>query len=109
MAKTSTAPAKSPTPKRAAAPEGQRPDKKVVTLRGVVESDKRDKTRTVMVPYQAKHPKYGKYLRRDTVIHAHDEANSSRLGDIVEVAPCRPMSRTKTWRVTRVVVSKPRD
>ena len=60
-------------------------------------------TRTVVVPYQARHAKYGKYLRKETVLHAHDEANTSKLGDLVEVGPCRPMSRTKTWRVLRVV------
>jgi small subunit ribosomal protein S17 len=98
-------------PKTAAtpAPTKPAPEKKLVTLRGVVESDKRDKTRKVVVSYSARHPKYGKYMRRETVIHAHDEKNTSRLGDVVEVAPCRPMSKTKTWRVTRVVESKPRD
>src|ERR1043166_9511474 len=98
---------KAATPSPAAAPAGKRADKKIVTLRGVVESDKRDKTRKVVVPYQARHPKYGKYLRRETVIHAHDEGNQSKAGDLVEVAPCRPISKTKTWRVTRVVERKP--
>ncbi len=70
---------------------------------GVVESDKCDKTRKVVVNYLAKHPKYGKYVRKRTVLHVHDETNDSRQGDRVEVAPCRPMSRTKRWRLVRVV------
>jgi small subunit ribosomal protein S17 len=70
---------------------------------GVVESDRRDKTRRVVVRSVAKHPKYGKYVARRTVVQAHDEANESRTGDIVEVAECRPISRTKSWRIVRVV------
>lgn len=70
---------------------------------GVVASDKADKTITVVVEYQAKHPKYGKYMRRRTVIHAHDERNEAREGDKVEVAECRPMSRTKRHRLVRVI------
>lgn len=74
---------------------------------GVVESDKADKTRKVVVSYQAKHPKYGKYLRKRTVLHVHDEANVSKMGDRVEVAPCRPVSKTKTWSLLRVVEASP--
>jgi small subunit ribosomal protein S17 len=70
---------------------------------GVVDSDKRDKTRKVVVEYMARHPKYGKFLRQRTVLQVHDEANESRLGDRVEVAPCRPMSKTKSWRLVRIV------
>ncbi len=70
---------------------------------GVVETDGRDKTRKVVVRYVAKHPKYGKYVQRRTVLHVHDEANESRKGDTVEVAPCRPVSKTKTWRLVRVM------
>lgn len=77
--------------------------RKVVTLQGQVESDKRSKTRTVVVRYQSKHAKYGKYLRQQTVIQAHDEKNQSKLGDTVEIGPCRPMSKTKMWKVLRVV------
>ena len=90
------------------APKAPAADRKVVTFTGVVESDSRDKTRTVVVRYQARHAKYGKYMRRETVIQAHDEGNTSKLGDVVEVGPCRPMSKTKTWRVLRVVESKGR-
>jgi small subunit ribosomal protein S17 len=70
---------------------------------GIVESDKRDKTRTVVIRWTVKHPKYGKYLRRKTVLQVHDAANESRSGDVVEVEPCRPISKTKTWRLVRVV------
>ncbi len=70
---------------------------------GVVESDKRDKTRKVVISFLAKHKKYGKYLRKRTVLHVHDEMNESHLGDRVEVAPCRPISKTKRWKLVRVV------
>jgi small subunit ribosomal protein S17 len=77
--------------------------KKTVTMTGVVSSDKRSQTRTVVVTYKAKHAKYGKYLRKETVVQAHDERNESKAGDTVEVGPCRPVSKTKTWKVLRVV------
>jgi len=70
---------------------------------GVVVSDKRDKTRTIAVDRQVKHAKYGKYLRRQTRYHVHDPENASHLGDRVEIAPCRPISKTKNWRLVRVV------
>ncbi|MEO0512112.1 MAG: 30S ribosomal protein S17 [Planctomycetota bacterium] len=70
---------------------------------GVVESDARDKTRKVVIAYLAKHPKYGKFIRRRTVLHVHDEQNESAVGDRVEVAQCRPVSKTKQWRLVRVV------
>ena len=70
---------------------------------GVVESDSRDKTRKVVIDYTVKHPKYGKHLRRRTVLHAHDEGNVSRKGDRVEIAECRPVSKTKSWVVLRVL------
>jgi len=70
---------------------------------GVVESDKRSKTRKVSIQFVAQHPKYGKYVQRRTVVHAHDEQNISRAGDTVEIAECRPISKTKNWIVLRVV------
>jgi small subunit ribosomal protein S17 len=70
---------------------------------GVVESDKRAKTRTVVISYSSKHPKYGKYVRKRSVLHVHDEKNESRTGDRVEVAECRPISKTKSWILVRVV------
>lgn len=75
---------------------------------GVVESDARDKTRRVVVGSVAPHPKYGKYVRKRTIIHAHDETNDSKLGDTVEVAPCRRLSKTKSWRVVRVLARSKR-
>ncbi len=70
---------------------------------GVVESDKRDKTRKVSIQFSSKHPKYGKYVRKRTVLHVHDAENVSHVGDTVEVAECRPISRTKNWIVLRVI------
>lgn len=73
------------------------------TKTGVVESDKRPQTRRVVVAYASKHPKYGKYIRQRTVLHVHDDKSESRVGDVVEVAPCRPFSKTKTWRLVKIV------
>lgn len=82
---------------------------KTGTRVGVVESDKRHQTRRVVVKFSAPHPKYGKYVERRTVLQVHDEANASRLGDRVEVAPCRPMSKTKSWSLVRVVERAPEN
>jgi len=70
---------------------------------GVVESDARDKTRKVAIKFSVKHRKYGKYVRRRTVLHVHDEANESHVGDTVEIAECRPISKTKNWLLVRVL------
>lgn len=70
---------------------------------GTVDSDKRPQTRRVVVAYTSKHPKYGKYIQQRTILHVHDEKNESRTGDIVEVAACRPISKSKQWRLVRVV------
>ena len=70
---------------------------------GVVTSDKTAKTRRVEIPRMVKHPKYGKYIKRRTVCHAHDENNESRMGDTVEIIESRPMSKTKRWNLVRVV------
>lgn len=72
---------------------------------GTVISDKCDKTITVVVNYLMRVPKYGKYIRRRTKLHVHDEANQARTGDIVEIAECRPLSKTKNWRLVRVVTA----
>ncbi len=77
------------------------------TIQGVVASDKGDKTIKVVVNYQTKHAKYGKYLKRRTVLHAHDEKNEAKEGDRVEIAECRPMSRTKHHRLLRIVERAP--
>jgi small subunit ribosomal protein S17 len=70
---------------------------------GVVTSDKMNKTRRVEIPRLVKHPRYGKYIRRRTICHVHDETNASRLGDTVEIMESRPISKTKHWRLVRVV------
>ncbi len=77
------------------------------TIQGVVASDKGDKTIKVVVNYQMKHEKYGKYLKRRTVLHAHDEKNEAREGDLVEIGECRPLSRTKHHRLLRIVQKAP--
>ena len=70
---------------------------------GIVESDTRDKSRRVAVSFTVKHPKYGKYMRRRTTLHVHDAENVSKKGDRVEIAECRPVSKTKSWILLRVV------
>jgi len=77
------------------------------TLVGRVVSNKMDKTVTVLVERRVKHPVYGKYVVRSTKFHAHDEANALNEGDLVEIAETRPISRTKAWKVTRVVLAAP--
>ena len=74
---------------------------------GVVTSDKMNKTRRVEIPRLVKHVRYGKYIRRRTICHVHDEKNESRVGDKVEIMETRPLSKTKTWRLLRVVVKGP--
>ena len=73
------------------------------TMVGVVVSAKMDKTRRVEVPRLQRHPKYGKFLRRQTVCYVHDEKNESHPGDTVEIAETRPLSKTKRWRLVKVV------
>ncbi len=70
---------------------------------GVVASDKGNKTIKVVCEFSVKHRKYGKYIKRRTVLHAHDETNQAETGDRVEIMECRPMSKTKNWRLVRVV------
>ena len=70
---------------------------------GVVVSDKRDKTRTVEVSFTARNSKYGKYLRHKSRVQVHDESNSSGQGDQVQITNCRPISKTKSWRLLRIV------
>ena len=73
------------------------------TLIGKVVSDKMDKTVTVLIERQLKHPLYGKIIVRTNKYHAHDEANQAKTGDTVEIQEGRPISKTKAWTVTRVV------
>ena len=74
---------------------------------GVVTSDKMNKTRRVEIPRLVKHQRYGKYIRRRTICHVHDEANESRTGDTVEIMETRPLSKLKNWRLLRVVTRGP--
>ena len=81
----------------------ERGKRRVVT--GTVVSDKMDKTITVRQERLVKHPLYGKYIRRATKYKAHDERNEAKMGDKVEITFCRPMSKSKTWRLVSVVKS----
>ena len=91
-----------------AATETEKPQRPLLrTITGVVASDKGDKTIKVVVEYQQKHPKYGKYLKRRTVLHAHDEKNDAKEGDTVEIAECRPLSKTKHHRLLKIVQRAP--
>jgi small subunit ribosomal protein S17 len=74
---------------------------------GVVTSDKMNKTRRVEIPRLVKHPRYGKYIKRRTICHVHDETNESHAGDTVEIMETRPLSKTKHWRLVRVVTKAP--
>ena len=78
-------------------------EKRVRTETGRVVSNKMDKTITVMVERKVKHPLYGKYIRRSSKFHAHDENNQCQEGDVVIIAECRPISKSKTWRLVEVV------
>jgi small subunit ribosomal protein S17 len=73
------------------------------TLIGKVVSDKMDKTVTVLIERQIKHPLYGKIIMKTNKFHAHNEANQAKTGDTVEIQEGRPISKTKAWTVTRVV------
>ena len=73
------------------------------SLVGTVTSDKMNKTVTVSVERLEKHPRYGKYIRRRTLCKAHDENNEARVGDTVEIMAARPLSKTKRWRLVRVI------
>jgi len=76
-------------------------------LRGIVVRDKAARTVTVQVTRRFRHPKYGKMVRRNTRIAVHDETNEAHVGDAVEIVSCRPMSRTKRWRLVRVIERGP--
>jgi small subunit ribosomal protein S17 len=78
-------------------------DKITRALTGRVVSDKMDKTVTVLVERKVKHPLYGKIIRRSKKYHAHDENNEYREGDLVTIEECRPLSKTKAWRVAALV------
>jgi len=73
------------------------------TVVGKVVSDKMEKSATVLIERYVRHPVYGKYIRRSTKLHVHDEDNTCRVGDTVRIRECRPVSRTKNWSLVEVV------
>ena len=79
------------------------PDKIAHTLTGRVVSNKMDKSATVMIERLVKHELYGKYIRRSTKLHVHDETNQCQEGDLVLIRQCRPVSKTKSWTLVEVV------
>jgi len=77
--------------------------RKLKSLTGVVISNSGNKSIKVVVDFKVRHPKYGKYIKRRTKLGVHDEHNRAGVGDVVEVVECRPYSKTKSWRLVRVV------
>jgi small subunit ribosomal protein S17 len=76
---------------------------KIRTMQGRVVSNKMDKSITVAIERMVKHPIYGKFVKRTTKLHAHDETNECGLGDTVEIRECRPLSKTKSWTLVKVL------
>jgi small subunit ribosomal protein S17 len=72
-------------------------------LQGRVVSDKMEKSAVVAIERFVKHPIYGKFIKRTTKLHVHDESNESNIGDLVEILECRPVSKTKSWKLFRIV------
>ena len=79
------------------------PAKNQRTLVGRVVSDKMQKTVTVLVERKVKHPRIGKIITRSSKYHAHTETNECKEGDLVEISECRPISKTKAWKVTKLL------
>jgi len=78
-------------------------DKVLRTQTGSVISDKMEKSVTVLIERKVKHPLYGKYIKKSTKLHVHDENNECSLGDTVQITECRPMSKTKSWTLVKIV------
>ncbi|CED72485.1 30S ribosomal protein S17 [Aliivibrio wodanis] len=76
---------------------------KIRTMQGRVISDKMDKSIVVAIERMVKHPIYGKYIKRTTKLHAHDENNECGLGDLVAIRECRPLSKTKSWTLENII------
>ena len=76
---------------------------KIRTLQGKVISDNMDKSITVLIERKVKHPIYGKVIKRSTKLHVHDENNDCKIGDIVTIRECRPISKTKSWTLVDIV------
>lgn len=77
-------------------------EKKIKKIAAVVVSKSGNKSIKVAIDYKVKHPKYGKYMKRRRTLSIHDELNQANVGDVVEVCECRPVSRTKSWRLVSV-------
>ncbi len=77
------------------------------TVTGRVTSNKMEQTATVQVERRIKHPLYGKYMRRSKKYHVHDEKNELNIGDMVQIKECRPLSKTKSWTLDKVLVEAP--
>ena len=73
------------------------------TVMGRVISNKKNKSITVLIERKVKHPVIGKYIKRSTKLHAHDEANICNEGDVVTIAECRPLSKTKSWQLVDII------
>ena len=80
-----------------------RPEQTARAVVGRVVSDKMHKSAVVVVERKVRHPLYGKYIRRSTKLHIHDEHNACRAGDTVSIRQCRPLSKTKSWRLVEVL------
>lgn len=78
-------------------------NRKLKTLAGVVISNSGDKSIRVAIDFKVRHPKYGKYVKRRTKLGVHDERNEAGVGDVVEIAQCRPLSKTKSWRLVNIL------
>ena len=79
-------------------------EEKVLRMQtGSVISDKMDKSAVVLIERRVKHPIYGKFMKKSTKLHIHDENNECSIGDTVQISECRPISRTKSWKLVKVV------
>jgi len=79
------------------------PEQKIKPITAVVVSKSGNKSIKVAIDYKVKHPKYGKYIKRRTKLSVHDEQNQCSVGDTVEIVECRPYSKTKSWRLVKVL------
>ena len=70
---------------------------------GSVVSDKMDKSAVVLIERRVKHPIYGKFMKKSTKLHIHDENNECAVGDTVQISECRPISKTKSWKLVKIV------
>ncbi|MBN1391659.1 MAG: 30S ribosomal protein S17 [Sedimentisphaerales bacterium] len=78
-------------------------DKRVKSVTGVVISNSGNKSIKVAIDFKVRHPKYGKYIKHRTKLSVHDERNQAGAGDVVEVVECRPYSKTKSWRLLKIL------